>query len=73
MEVYAVIEEFDMSDFSDNYGDTAPDYERVLSIHSTMCGALAEVDRLSAQNAHDVEELGCDECRYWAKPYKVQQ
>ena len=73
MEVYAVIEEFDMSDFSDRHGDTAPDYERVLSIHGTMEGALAEVDRLSAQNAHSVKEFDCDECCYRTKPYKVQQ
>ena len=72
MKVYAVIEERDMSGFSDHYGDTPPDCERIIDIYSTMEKALAVVDELAAQNAHDVAELDCDECRYWAAPYDVK-
>lgn len=70
-QVYAVIEERDMSGFSD-HGEPTPDYEKVLGIYSTKEKALAEVDKLTAHNAHLMAEFGCDECRYWAAPYTVQ-
>lgn len=71
-EVYVVIAERDMSNFTDHYGETAPDSTEIIGIYAKKEKALAEVDRLAAQNAKDVAELDCDECRYWAAPYTVQ-
>lgn len=72
MKVYVVIEERDMNGFSDRYGETAPDYKKIMGIYSTMEKALAKVDELTAQNAYLMSEFDCDECRYWAAPYDVQ-
>jgi len=72
MKVYIVIEERNMDGFSGHYGETAPDYEKIMGVYSTMEKALAKVDELAAQNAYDVSEFECDECRYWAVPYDVQ-
>ena len=72
MKVYVVIEERDLDSFSDHYGETAPAQERIMGIYSTKEKALTEVDKLAAQNAYNMAEFECDECRYWAAPYDVQ-
>ena len=73
MVVYIVIEERDMSSFTDQDGDSALDSKEIMGVCSTMEKALALVDSLAAANARDVAEFDCDECKYWACPYEVKE
>ena len=70
--VYVVVEEQDMDEFSDHYGETAPACERIIGVYKRRKRALKVVAELTAENSRDVAELDCDVCRYWAAPYDVQ-